>query len=148
MSADSKSGVLPKMEAFFETQLTFFVSRLIRLCWSQTLRKSLSTGLCGPFPLLYVTVKPPVAWSRGCEVSGRDCVCSTKEAGSDLTFTTFFCTSEVLCLLTLYSVEMILHFVRWADSGPWWPLVLQGRCWWISWGSVQAAGISRAQGIG
>lgn len=32
MSADSKSGVLPKMEAFFEIQLTFFVSRLIRLC--------------------------------------------------------------------------------------------------------------------
>lgn len=32
MSADSKSGVLPKMAAFFEIETTFFILRLIRLC--------------------------------------------------------------------------------------------------------------------
>jgi len=62
-------------------QKTFFIWRLISSCWSQAKKKALSIGLCGPSPLLRVTVKPPVAWPRGWEVLGRDCACGTKEAG-------------------------------------------------------------------
>lgn len=53
----------------------------------------------------------------------------------------------VYSLTPMYSAEMILHFVRWTDSRPWWPLVLGDRCWWKSWSCVKAAGISTAQAI-
>lgn len=48
--------------------------------------------------LCRVTVKPPVAWPQGWEVLGRDWPCGTKEAGFNLTHTSLFCTSEVLCV--------------------------------------------------
>lgn len=62
-------------------------------------QKSLSMGLCGLSPLLHIMVKPLVALSRGCEVSGRDCVCSTKEAGFDLTFTTASSAPQRFCAI-------------------------------------------------
>lgn len=110
-------------------------------------QKSFSIGLCRPSPLLHVTVKPPVAGSQGCEVSGRDCV---QHKGSWVwpDFHNFLLGGFVSSLTPMYSVEMILCFVRWGDSRPWRPSVLWGRGSWISWGSVQAAGISTSRGRG
>lgn len=62
-------------------------------------QKVLSIGLCGPSLLLYVTMKPPVAWPQAWEVSGDDdCVCGTKEAGFNLTFTQASSAPQSFCV--------------------------------------------------
>lgn len=62
-------------------------------------QEALYTELCGPSLLLCVTVKPTVAWPPGWEVSGRNCVCGTKEAGFNLTFTPASSVPQRFCVL-------------------------------------------------